>query len=213
MNNIKRIVIVANGNISRNDISHIHKADVVIGVDCAAYWLIIHGIIPDVAFGDFDSVTKRELSVIRKRSKKVIEFPPEKDATDLELAIDHAITEHPEHVLILGALGTRLDHSFVAVQLLEKFIGSGISAVLRDEKNECALCDSKQILLKNNHYKYFSILPVTDEITVSITGCAYPLNRAKIYRGVSLGVSNEIVSQKVEITIYKGIALIMRSRD
>jgi thiamine pyrophosphokinase len=213
MKNIKRICIVANGNISETALSQIHDSDAVIGVDRAAFWLISHGIIPDVAIGDFDSVTKQERIIIEKNAKSVRVFPKDKDATDLELAIDHAITLHPKEVMILGAIGTRFDHSFVAVQLLEKFIGSGISAVLRDEKNECVMCNAKHILLKNTHYKYFSVLPVTDEIVISITGCEYPLKRTTIRRGISLGVSNEIVSDEATITIHKGAALIIRSND
>jgi thiamine pyrophosphokinase len=213
MNNIKRIVIVANGNISETAISEIHVHDFVIGVDRAAFWLIEHGIIPDVALGDFDSTTDKELSVIKKKSKHVSIFPAKKDATDLELAIHQAILLRPKDVLIFGALGTRLDHTFIAVQLLEKFIGSGISAVIRDKKNECVLCTSKYILNKNDMYKYFSILPVTDNISVSITGCAYPLKHTSIQRSSSLGISNEFVSKNVSITVHRGMALVIRSSD
>jgi thiamine pyrophosphokinase len=212
MNKIKRIVIVANGNIPNSTVSHIHKTDVVIGVDRAAYWLIERDVAPDVAIGDFDSVSGYEMSVIKKQSKSVSEFPSKKDVTDLELAIHQAILL-PKEVLIVGAFGTRLDHSFVAVQLLEKFIGTGIFATIRDEKNECVLCSVKLTVLKNAQYKYLSILPVTDGITISINGCAYPLKHAVIRRGVSLGVSNEIVSDKAEIVVHKGIALIIRSND
>jgi thiamine pyrophosphokinase len=213
MKRINRIVIVANGNISEILLSRIQNADYVIGVDRAAYVLLKHGIIPDVSIGDFDSVTQKEVDEIKKYSKQTIEFPVKKDSTDLELAINHAISLHPHEVLIFGAIGTRLDHSFVALQLLEKFVGSGISAVIRNEKNECALCTFKYIFERNDSFKYFSILPVTDTIYVTITGGLYPLKHALIQRGSSLGISNEIVSKKVSIMVHKGVAMIIRSSD
>jgi thiamine pyrophosphokinase len=213
MKRIKRIVIVANGNISETIIAEIHAYDFVIGVDRAAYWLIQHTIVPDISLGDFDSTTDKELSVIKRKSKHVSVFPAKKDATDLELAIHQAILLCPKEVLIVGAIGTRLDHSYIAIQLLEKFIGSGILVFIRDEKNECTLCTSKNVFNKNDTYKYFSILPVTDTVSVTITGCAYPLKHTIIERGSSLGISNEFVSEKVQIMVHKGIALVIRSSD
>lgn len=213
MKTLHRIVIIANGRLSEHIVSEIRSDDLVIGVDRAAYWLIAHHICPHVALGDFDSVTQDELEIIKRQSKSVVEFPAKKDATDLELAIDHAMNLSPTEVLILGAIGTRLDHSFVAVQLLEKYIGSGISVLLRDEKNECVMCNSLYSFLKNDRYTYFSLLPITDTVTVSISGCAYPLTKKKINRGVTLGVSNECISEKVIITVHKGRVLIIRSND
>jgi thiamine pyrophosphokinase len=210
---MKRISIVANGHLSQTFLSQIQSTDFIIGVDRAAYWLIKNGIVPNVAIGDFDSVNTEQLTIINQQSVSVIQFPPRKDATDLELAIDYAISLRPKEVLIMGVIGTRLDHSFVAIQLLEKFIGTGISAGIRNEKNECMLCDTCVSLQKNNQYKYFSLLPVTNEIEVSLSGCAYPLKKQIIHRGVSLGISNEITSDTAMITIHKGLALIIRSSD
>jgi thiamine pyrophosphokinase len=213
MQTMKRVVIVAKGHLSDMVVSQIRSRDMIVGVDGAAYWLIQHGITLDVAIGDFDSVTKEQLTRIKQQSPSVLQFPTKKDATDLELAIDHAITLHPQEVVILGSDGTRLDHSFVAIQLLEKFVKYKIIAIIRNEKNECVLCNSTCVLTKNDTYRYFSLLPMTDEISVSISGCAYPLTHTTICRGVSLGISNEIVSEIAEIVVHNGIALIIRSCD
>jgi thiamine pyrophosphokinase len=75
------------------------------------------------------------------------------------------------------------------------------------------LCNSTCVLTKDDTYRYFSLLPMTDEISVSILGCAYPLKHTTIRRGVSLGISNEIISEKAEIVVHKGITLIIRSYD
>ncbi len=45
-------------------------------------------------------------------------FKPEKDETDMELALNWAIDQKPEMIRIFGATGGRLDHMFANIQLL-----------------------------------------------------------------------------------------------
>ena len=60
-----RVIIVSNGNLDKQILKEIDRGDYVIGVDRAAFWLIAHGVAPDVAVGDFDSTTKIELHQIQ----------------------------------------------------------------------------------------------------------------------------------------------------
>ncbi len=72
-----------------------NEADVVIGADRGALALANHGIYPDVAIGDFDSVTESELNQIRSCSKHYQDFDAiDKDYTDTELAFHTAIASH-----------------------------------------------------------------------------------------------------------------------
>lgn len=61
--------------------------DLFIGVDGGSLFLIEQGICPDLAVGDFDSVSEEELALICSQSKEVLQAQPEKDDTDLELAV------------------------------------------------------------------------------------------------------------------------------
>jgi len=49
--------------------------------------LLRKGIVPDVAIGDFDSVSNEELKEIRTRVANVKQYSPDKNQTDLELAV------------------------------------------------------------------------------------------------------------------------------
>jgi len=210
---INRIIIFANGALSTPFLKEIQINDYIIGVDRAAYWLIEHGIIPDVAIGDFDSVTKQEFTKIKSSIKHLLVFPAKKNETDLALAIAHAITKHPSEIHIYGSLGTRLDHSLVSIQMLEALSKQGIRAAIYDAKNMITVVDSQLSILKHSNFRYFSILPVTTTATISITGCLYPVKKTVVSRGESIGISNEIIGEKADITVHSGIIYIIRSRD
>ena len=64
-----------------------------------------------LAVGDFDSVTAEERQVIRKYAQHFVQARPEKDDTDLELALLTIFEQNPQaQVTIFGALGGRIDH-------------------------------------------------------------------------------------------------------
>lgn len=202
------IAIVAGGKLQKRFLGEIHKADFLIGVDRGALWLLQNNVIPDVAIGDFDSVTKKEFQKIKQKVKKVFEFEKEKNATDLELAVDYAIGLKPKHVTIFGGVGTRLDHTIAAVHLLEKLPTSG---KIIDSRNEIQLV-RKTLHIFPSH-RYVSILPHTKKIIVSLSGFVYPLSRKELVRSTSIGISNEVVGKKAVIEVHEGIALVIKSRD
>ena len=47
-----KITIVANGYLDQDFLRAISAVDLVIGVDRGAYWLLEHGITPQIAIGD-----------------------------------------------------------------------------------------------------------------------------------------------------------------
>ncbi|MBI5620209.1 thiamine diphosphokinase [Candidatus Gottesmanbacteria bacterium] len=209
----QQVVIVGGGTISTYALSGIREGDYIIGVDRGASWLIGQGIIPDVAIGDFDSVSPTELDEIRKKVGRVDEHPRGKDRTDSELALDHAIALNPKEVVIYGALGTRLDHTIANIHLLEKLCKKGFAGVIRNENNEVRLVDSRMIVKKDVRFRYVSILPVTDTIDVTLSGFVYDLSRVLICRGQTIGISNEIKRERATIEVHHGRAFVIQSRD
>jgi len=211
---MKRIVIVANGNLWKSLVKEIESGDVIIGVDRAAYWLITKGITPDVAIGDFDSVTEHELAVIKQKVKTIKHYKPEKDFTDTELALRYAFRLHPTSIIFFGGSGSRLDHTIGTLQLLEQSKKRGISAVFCDEHHVVVLVDrGRTILKKREGYRYVSVLPVTASIEITLSKFKYEIDHLTICRGKTRGISNEFVGNVAEITLYRGKALVVQSRD
>lgn len=212
--NIQSIAIVAGGALDSSLLPRIRKAGYVIGVDHGAYWLLGHTIVPDVAIGDFDSVTKRELSHIKKKVAAIIqELPHPKYATDLELAVEHAIGLKPKEVTIYGAIGTRIDHVWAGVHFLTKLSLHNVCGYLVDKFNEIQIVRRELTLKPFQELPYVSIFPLTEKITVTLTGFRYNVSRQVFVRGSTLGVSNEIVVPSARIVVHSGEALVIRSRD
>lgn len=203
---MKRIIIFGNGKLHRKFLQEIKAGDIVIGVDRAAYWLLTHKIIPDVAIGDFDSVNKKELRFIKKSIKTVEIYPRKKDFTDMELAVAYAKKYTPDRVRIYGATGTRIDHMLATIHLLD-------TQEVIDENNRIRLVSRGKTIVERSSYRYISILPYTNSISLSLTGFRYNADRKTIKRGMSLGVSNEIIGKAGVIEIVSGKAWVIESND
>ena len=213
---MKRAVIVSNGTISDYEYikSFISDDDFIICADGAVSHLEKMGIKPQVWIGDYDSCNMPcyEFSQWAKNSE-VIKLNPVKDATDTESACDYVINHGFDSLVIIGALGSRFDHSFANVMLLVKLERAGVKAKIVNEKNIIYLADEFNTI-DSGDFENVSLVPVTPTVEgVTIKGMYYELNNATLDMYSSLGVSNKLVSPKGEISIKKGMALIILSKD
>jgi thiamine pyrophosphokinase len=204
---------VAGGRLAKQFTPEIRKSNYIIGVDRGAWWLIANGIVPDVALGDFDSVTGGQFQIINKQSKKILIYPKKKDQTDMELAIDHGINLHPGRVRIYGAVGDRLDHETANIQLAERLHDAGIEGVIIDERNEARVVSRRLTIRKDRRFRYVSVIPISETVNVTLTGFVYDVSRAGIKRGQTLGISNEILLAQGRIDVHSGKALVVRSKQ
>ncbi|MFF2887439.1 thiamine diphosphokinase [Paenibacillus sp. NPDC057967] len=210
----QRIIIFAGGNLGPWALQHITPSDTLIGADSGAIYLISNGFAPHIAIGDFDSVTESEMELIRERSGNTISCDPiDKNYTDTEMAFRLALDMKPDGLLLLGALGTRFDHSLANVHLLALANELGIEAAIVDEHNEICLI-SKTTLFQRGHHPQVSLLPLSEQVTgITLTGFQYPLNEATLTIGQSLGISNVMKAEQGKIEVRNGRLLVIRSRD
>lgn len=210
---IKKIAIVAGGTLDKSFVPQIRSADLVIGVDAGASWLLARGVVPAVAVGDFDSVTPAQLAKIKKEVKEVLVHNPEKDATDLELAVEYAIGVRPIEITIYGGIGTRMDHTWAAIQLLQTIESHNIYAQIVDNFNNINIVRHVVSLKPKIAFPYISIFSLTATSIVTLQGFRYNVNHHKFFANSALGVSNEIVGKIAKITTHSGKVLVIRSRD
>lgn len=209
----KRVIIFGNGKLSTKFLRLIKPGDYIVGVDRAAYWLLQQGRTPDVAIGDFDSTTQKEFTILQKKVKHVKKFSSEKDWTDMELAIVHAIKQKPAEVVIAGGIGSRLDHSIATWHLLGALLAAQIPHTLVNETNRVRLVGRGRTMLQRGEHKYVSILSFTNFISLKLSGFRYEVPKTKLIRGTTRGVSNEIVKGQAVIEIFAGKAWVIESND
>lgn len=191
--------------------------DIWVGVDRGVFTLLSYGIKPTIAFGDFDSVTTEEMIAIEQRVNELNRFMPEKDETDMELAMEWAIQQQPVLIRIFGATGGRIDHFIANIQLLMKPLqmDQHLQVEILDKKNIVFLRKpGKYLIEKNSGFKYISFLPITMEVSgITLEGFKYPLTDQHLPLGSTLCISNELLCDCGHFSFSKGILMVVRSND
>ena len=200
-----------------------HSFGLMIAADSGMGFFERNGWVPDYIVGDFDSVKPGVLQRFsdsggaEAKGKKpvILQFQPEKDETDTEIAIRTAIEHGCGAIHLLGATGTRVDHMLGNIQLLGMAMEQGVECFMVDPKNRVRMVQHGLVLKKEEQYgDYISLLPFTPEVTgLTLRGMKYPLDRAVMKCYHSLGVSNEIVGAQAEISFQEGVLLVMESKD
>lgn len=209
-------VVVGGPKKDMPDLQMYNQEDIIwVGADRGVYYLLEAGITADRAFGDFDSVTTEELDLIKSKIVHIEQFKPEKDETDIELALNWAIAQKPEEIKIFGATGGRMDHTLVNIQLLNKSIESGISMQIIDKQNIVTIKEpNEHVIHKNDEYPYISFIPLTYKVSgINLVGFKYGLIDKTINMGSTLCVSNELDLEKGTYSFSEGILLVVRSKD
>ncbi|RZT22986.1 MULTISPECIES: thiamine diphosphokinase [Fictibacillus] len=189
--------------------------DLWIGVDRGTFFLLEKGIMPEYAFGDFDSISVAEKEIILKSDIIINQYQTEKDETDMELALQWAMDQNPEEILLFGATGGRLDHEMMNIQLLYRTISSNTEVKVIDKKNEISIKPPGTYTIeKEEPYSYISFLAFQGEVKgITLTGFKYPLEKASLMMGSSLCISNELVNKSGTYSFDSGIILMVKSHD
>jgi len=211
-----KTLIVSGGNVENNILNKIkEKFDYIIASDSGVEVLDKYNIMPNYIIGDFDSADKKILNkYINNKDIIIKELNPEKDYTDTHMAIKLAIELKSTDITILGAIGTRLDHTIANIHVLKETLENNIECKIIDNKNEIQLINKNTILKWNNNYKYISLIPLTTTVKgITLKGFKYPLDNATLEIGQSIGVSNEQLENYAEIDLKEGILILIKSRD
>ncbi|MDF2680726.1 MAG: thiamine diphosphokinase [Brevibacillus sp.] len=209
-----RILLFAGGSLGQWAIHHIKPEDWLVGVDRGALFLVKHGFSPRLAIGDFDSVSPDEKAEIEQHSQSVSACDPVmKDLTDTEMALTWALEQQPAEIVLVGALGSRFDHSLANVHLLQKALQAEIPCKIVDEYNEIRLINS-MLTVERDHFSNLSLLPLSPEVTgITLHGFQYPLENATLRIGDTLGISNVLKDAAGTISLLSGLLLVIKSKD
>ncbi|MGL4485005.1 MAG: thiamine diphosphokinase, partial [Anaerovoracaceae bacterium] len=173
------------------------------------------------------------------KTPKLIKLNREKDETDTAEAILKAIELGFSDVDIIGGVGGRLDHTIANIQNIYRFshkisikmydektsvymINSQLNkkAILkqpfiskRDQQNSSSENKDKATNAKNREEKYISLFAFAGDCLIKKTdGLKYPLKDYALKESFPLGVSNEAISDTVEIEIESGTLLVILSK-
>ena len=179
----------------------------VVAADRGLEHALALGLEVTVAVGDFDSASPEAVAVAEAAGTRVVRHPHEKDATDLELALDLAAAMDPERVLVLAGTGGRLDHELAALLLLasDRYAGSQVDALVGAARVHVVRGSRS---LDGVPGEVITLLAVDGPAHgVTTEGLTYPLRGETLELGSSRGVSNVFAARTATVSLEHGVLL------
>ncbi|HYI74557.1 MAG TPA: thiamine diphosphokinase [Gaiellaceae bacterium] len=204
------VVVVSGGNPpDPRAVSIVPLGAPVVAADKGLEHALSLGLEVTVAAGDFDSASPEAVAVAESTGTRVERHPEEKDATDLELALDAALALEPRRILVLAGDGGRLDHQLATLLLLgsERYAGVQVDALVGEAwvhviRGSRSLVGSSGELL--------TLLPLGRADGITTDGLVYPLRDETLEAGSSRGVSNVFEANTARVDVERGVVLAVR---
>jgi thiamine pyrophosphokinase len=211
---MQRIIIFANG-----ELPDLHKAraliqqdDYIICADGGTRYALALNLKPDLIIGDMDSAEKEQLQNLKNAEVSIELFPHDKNETDLELAIHRAIELDPKQIIIVAALGGRLDQTIANITLLTDPRLATLDVRLDDGVEEIFLCRD-QAQVHGRAGNIVSLIPWGGAVTeVQTMNLKWPLHKETLYPDRTRGISNQMLGHSASISIGSGFLLIVHRR-
>ncbi|MBX7138820.1 MAG: thiamine diphosphokinase [Oligoflexia bacterium] len=208
---MKTILVFANGAPVEADLIATLRYDLLYCADGGATQAMALGLKPDLIAGDLDSIDHETLKQAELSGIPLRRFPRDKDLTDLELCLLEAVKLTPFQILIVGALGLRVDQHLSNLLLLTRPQFNGIRiGVIDTHQSIWILRAGESIELIGKQGDLLSIIPVSERVLgVNADGTFWPLKAAALELGDSRTVSNVFLGSCVRVSISSGLCLII----
>ncbi|HPG38822.1 MAG TPA: thiamine diphosphokinase [bacterium] len=210
---MSRVIIFANGiagDIEKNR-RYISNGDHIVCADGGTRYALAMGLRPDLIVGDLDSLDAELLNQVQELGIPVERHPADKCETDLELAIQAAHRFEAEEVLILTALGGRMDQFLANIMLLTRQDWSFHLLCIADgDQQGWILTGPAKKQLTGKPGDILSIVPVSERIEhLDISGVRWSLTDAVVERGSTLTLSNVMAGKDAQVKFSRGICLLV----
>jgi thiamine pyrophosphokinase len=204
----RTVVVLAGGEpVDPTMRARLPDPDLVIAADSGVHHARGLGLRVDLVVGDLDSVDPAELAAAVDGGARVERHPVDKDATDLELAIDAALDRGAARIVVVGVGGGRLDHLLanmlvlaspaLAAARIEALVGDAQLVVIHDEA-----------ILEGVPGDLVTLLPLGGPaVGVRTEGLRFPLRGERLEVGSTRGVSNELTGTSASVSLDGGVLL------
>jgi thiamine pyrophosphokinase len=204
---VSTVIVLAGGEAPR-PLPSLPSPDFVIAADSGLALAAPLGLEPDLVVGDMDSVPPDLLAAAERAGVAIERHPPDKDATDLELALDSAMAAAASSILVVGGGGGQLDHLLANAALLaaERYRAAAITWFV----------DGYRVAVVRGHHTIagavgdpVTLLAVGGDATVTTVGLRWGLDAFALQPGTTRGVSNELVSPSATVTVSRGCLMVL----
>ena len=201
------VIVIGAEALHPDAVASVPDGAVVMAADSGLDHARAAGLTPTVLIGDLDSVSTEGLAWAEGNSA-IERHPVDKDATDTELALRHAVGLNPSRIVLMSGGGDRIDHTLAAlgalgevsltsVPVLEAWWGrQRVRVVQGPGRARVSVVPGSTV----------SVLALHGPCTgVSLSGAQWPLDHADLEPMSGLGVSNVAVDEVVEVSVTTGV--------
>ncbi len=204
-----RAIIFANGDLNHplDQAKWRSDADLIVCADGGTAHAVRLGLTPHVVIGDMDSLPLTLRADLTQQGCQFIVHPPNKNETDLELALLYAVHQGASPIIIFGAFGRRLDHTLGNVLLLSHpQLAQSEVRMVGDAQEMCLV--RRQADFQGAPGDLMSLLPLGgDALGIITEGLEYPLCDEPLYLGLTRGLSNVFLADRVRVSLRSGLLL------
>lgn len=205
-----KALILVNGEL--------HKPDVMRGRVCAEVFDLVFGadggaghahtlnVTLDAIVGDLDSLPDSGQSDTANVER--ISYPADKDETDLELALLYAQERGADRIVVVGAIGDRMDMTIANVLLLaHPGLSSSRIEVWHGEQTGWLIRPPGEDIY-GNVGDTLSLIPLAGDASgVTTRGLKHPLKDGKLSTGPARGISNLLEAPSAHVGLSEGLLL------
>lgn len=174
------------------------------------------GLSPSILIGDMDSAPGPLMEWARDKGARILKFPADKDQTDMELALNEAVSLGSKAVLVTGATGGRADHTLANVDLCLRYAGRGLQLTAVEEWGEIFFLAGfgRAAHIIGNPGDTVSLLPrCVPARGVHTDGLYFKLDGDTLEYGQSRGVSNYMTTTSASVRMDGGEMLVVHLGD
>lgn len=180
----------------------------IIAADGGARIAWQYGKSPHTVIGDMDSLSDLELEKLRDNGATILQYPPEKDETDLELALKFAAEKGATSIRIIGAIGGRFDQMLANVYLLSLPELKKCDVALVADNQMLRILTAGEHPIQGSAGDTVSLIPMGgDVLNITTQNLQYPLIQETLYFGPARGISNIMLSAQAVISFTDGVLL------
>lgn len=202
---METVLIFAGGDSPTTGLAEeLPGSDLVVAADSGYDVAVSAGFAVDVLIGDMDSISAEVIPghVIVER------HPVDKDATDLELALERVMVERPQRIVIVGGAGGRVDHELAAAALLAADRWSAAEEIDWVTDRGWSHVVRGRRIIHGDVGATISLIPMGGAaLGVTTKGLKWDLTGATLDQGTTHGVSNEFIGPVADIRVNQGCLL------
>jgi len=191
---------------------HFNNKFLIVSADGALKNCLYLKLVPDIVIGDMDSICENDKKILKTINPKAlfVKSPCEKDESDTQLALEYLVKSNIKNIILIGALGKRMDHSFANLLNISSEKLKNIEIKIIDENYEISvLRQSAQINgIIGNTLSIFSMTPYT--YFINTDGLKYELHEEKLLFCPVRGLSNIIEKETMQLDFKDGVLLLMK---